>query len=363
MSKLAGTARAVPSCVLGSAARSAAALGLLCALFALASGPARADDLLPLTDLRYLGRATTWTGCFESLDTEAVNPANIRGNILGFVGTPQNRRVEVEYEVEVPAGVPADVPLVASLQIRCVRREGWEPVSAIANVSRNGAPTYRPRVEHLPDGNLETWQIPLPPAGPGVFRVSVRVGGASYFAGQISRTITLGPQPSGPLTRESWFAARLVDEAADRAFGAMQARGAVARPGLDPEFPEIPGASAGNVIQWKTEGTAVRDFGVQFSVEAGLSDVDRQYAVGVLMRYPFGEGRIQITDPLGGLVAEVPVYACPGVRVVWIPVRFAQAGAHAVKFLDGGAGRSDASVYANCYLKAVTEETSPLLRP
>jgi hypothetical protein len=334
----------------------------LAMLVGLVAGAAHAGGSIPLLDLRYLGRATTWTGCFESLDVEAVNPANTKGNILGFVGTPQNQRVEVEYEVEVSPSVPADVPLTVAIQIRGVRREGWEPVAAIANAKRVGSP-HATRVQCELKGDLATWQFPLPPGGGGTYRVSVRIGGAKYFAGQVSRTITVAPESAEPLTREGWFAARLVDETTDRAFSAVQARGAEARPGLDPDFPAVTGSASGNAIQWKTEGVAPHFFGVQYSVEVAPADVGKAFAVGILLRYPVGEGRASITDPLGEPVAEVPVYATPGVRIVWIPVKFAQPGAHVVKFLDGGAGRTDTSVYSLCYLKAVTEQSSPLLKP
>jgi hypothetical protein len=341
----------------------------------LAASAAHAGGSVPLWDLRYLGHATAWTGSFESLDVEAANPANIQGNILGFVGTPENQRVEVDFEVEVPRSVPADTPLIAAVQVRCIQREGWEPASAIATARKSGAPRAV-RSEYKPTGNLDTWTIALPAGGPGTYRISVRIGGTRYFAGEIGRTMTLTPQSPEPLSREDWFGARLVDEIADRGSLAVQALGA--RQTLDADFPAISGDTVGNVVQWKAEALEPRHFGVQYSVEVGQADVGKPFALGLLMRFPLGEGRAVVSDPLGQTLVEVPVYACtcsdptrsdPGrlpaaaVRAVWIPVKFTQPGAHVVTFLDEGVGRADASIYRLCYLKAVTDESPALLKP
>lgn len=316
---------------------------------------------VPLWDLRCLGRATAWTGCFESLDVDAVNPANLGKNILAFVGSPSNQRVEVSYEVEAPESLPAGTQLVAALEVRCVRREGWETAGALATV-RGPDGARATRAELSLSGELQTWRIPVPSSGPGLYRISVRLGGVRYFTGEISKTVTLTPDVPEPQSREGWFASRLVEEKTQRSYSAVFVRGAEARPAVTSDFPTV-ASGAGNVIQWASDTVEPREYGVSWSVSVEPEEVGKPLAVGLLLRYPIGEGRVSIIDALEQTVVEVPVYPCPGVRAVWVPFTPTTAEAHVVRFLDSAVGKSDASIYALCYLRDAGESAPGFLRP
>lgn len=318
--------------------------------------PAGADILEQ--DLRYVGRATAWAGCFESRSVEFVNPLNLENNILAFVGTPRNPHPEIEFEVDLPEGVEAGTTVRASFQSQVVVQRGWEPVKIVASVQYQGRGAPLSRSEYKPSGNVDCWSFTFSSKGPGRYRTTVRVGDARYFAGWFARTCVLAPEPSGPVTRAEWFARRLINEAVAVACDADQVYGSEVRLEVDQRFPQVGSGGPENVVRWRYDGFESRTYGVAFGFEVAPEDVSTDLLVGVICRYPVGDGQLQVRDFSGAVIESTPIYPSPEVRVIWMPVRLAQPGTYHVVLKDTGVGRAEADVYRMCYVKAA-EKGSP----
>jgi hypothetical protein len=318
--------------------------------------PSKAQDELPPTDLRYTGIAAEVQGCFEARDTEFVNPLNLEHNILGFNGTPENPRPTLKYVVELPEGVEEGVNIQAFLQIRFVQHEGWEPAEAAATVKYEdrGAPLADP--SYIPEGTRrDVWTFTFPSKGPGVYTVAVRVGGARYFHGQVSRTLVALPESDEPATRSEWFAAHGMDETEALAFEATRVSAPAAEEVRDEAFPQAAlGDQTINAVRWAYNDFSPRLNAIYYPITVGPEDVDRELELGIFLRYPVGEGRLQVRDATdeGVIYLDMPVYPSPEPKVVWAPVRFDKAGVYSVLFIDEGVGRAEATVYRLCYLKA-----------
>jgi len=304
-------------------------------------------------DLRYLGRAVSWTGCREACDPTATNPANVENNVLGFTGTPQNQRVEVEFKAELPYDVPSGVKLTATFQIRCVQRPGWEPVEARASAKfqDRGAPLVQ--AHYVPKEDTDLWSFSFDSQGGGGYSITVRIGGARYFHGQISVAFTLIPDSEQPLTRAAWFAGRLVDETKDRAFAATKVWGSAPTEGRDNGFPQASDNPDKNVVHWAYAGFDKRTNGVYYPLQVTASDVDHDVRVGLLLRYPIGMGSLEIRDSESQeVLVKAPVYPSPETRAIWLTARFNTPAVYHLLFVDDGVGRAEASVYRLCFLSA-----------
>lgn len=304
-------------------------------------------------DLRYLGRAVSWTGCREAEDPTAINPANVENNVLGFTGTPQSQRVEVEFKAELPNDVPSGTKLAATFEIACVQRPGWEPVEARAIVKYEDRGTPLTQAHYVPTEGSDLWSFSFDSQGGGSYSITVRVGGARYFHGRISTAFTLIPETGQPLTRAEWFARRLVDETKARAFAATKVWGSAPAEGRDDNLPQASDDPDKNVVHWAYAGFDRRTSGVYYPLQITSAEVGEDVRVTLLLRYPIGLGSLEIRDPeTGGVLARTPVYPSPETRAVWLTQRFDKPGVYHVLFIDDGVGRAEASVYRLCYLSA-----------
>ncbi len=322
--------------------------------YLLASGMAVADAALPPNDLRYTGLASEAQGCFEACDIEFVNPLNLENNVLGFNGTPDNPRPTVKYAVRLPEDVEVGEPIIAFLQIRLVHNEGWEPAEALATVryEDRGAPLADSSYV-APDTQRAVWPIEFPCKGPGVYTITVRLGAARFFHGQVSRTVVARPARCEMTTRTDWFAAYGIDESQALAFEATRVSAPAAEEARDDGFPQASlGSQVTNAIRWSYNNYAPRLNAVYFPVTIGPEAVNVELRLGVLVRYGVGEGRLQVRDATDDEVTylDMPVYPSPEVRAIWAPVRFDKPGVYSVLFIDRGVGRAEATVYRICYL-------------